>query len=583
MDVHALGPTIAQARDALRVGNVLLCFDIVERAAARGLRSPELEYLGILALAHCGNTQQALDRYHAVGQQGGGADQDWLALEGRLFKDLALQGGAAAHFMYERAAQSYWQAFQKTGGYFSAINAATMFMLADDRTRAEALARDVLALTQDARATDELERYNLHVSHAEAALLLGDADRCRKALRAANALARGHRAARARTVHQLRLICQHRRADRRIPALLTVPPQVCVFRENDIGITASSEELRAQAADLALPLPEINGTRVYICLLAPADLCIAELFLARGAEVSGVLPGSREEAMAMWQHRYGAAWAMRLAHGIGQMQELSETCGYLEREPQWIAAGVMARTLGLSRLLPDPIRTEWIGLAVTADTRSPGFALREMPASRLRELERALLDLNCPLSEEPRQAAVRTRRLYAVIAMTFDGVDTMSEAELPQYAATLMTALDTELSAFARKLVERRAWGATLRFVATDAAGAAGAALAMARCVSKPDAIAPPLRGLKPHLLLHFGPAYSGDDPIEGRTICYGTELSLAQALTVAVPAGAVFATEAFVARLLLEAPDTCRAAYVGEMPVDATGRRQRLFALQSP
>ena len=187
---------VADADAALRAGNALQCFELVERAIARGIRDPDLDYRAVLALAHCGNAQQALDRYHRTAHPQ--PDQDWLALEGRLFKDLAQQDSAAAGFMYARAAQAYWQAFQKTGGYFSAVNAATTFLLAGDTSRAEAIARDVLAMTQSADSRDPLEQYNVLVTHAEAALLLGEHERCRESLRRADTLVPDHRTAQVR-------------------------------------------------------------------------------------------------------------------------------------------------------------------------------------------------------------------------------------------------------------------------------------------------------------------------------------------------------------------------------------------------
>ncbi len=573
--------TLAQAEEALRAGNALLCFDIIERAADRGVRTPELEYLGILSLAHCGSTQMALDRYHRSQAQNPQLSQDWLALEGRLFKDLAQQGGAATRFMYERAAQSYWQAFERTGGYFSAINAATMFALAGDTARAKTIAADVLALTEAPAARSELERYNQQVSHAEAALLLGDLPRCRAALHAANQLEIDNRTARARTVRQLQLLCRYLRADKRIPDLLVVPPQIWVFRDETIEIADMDAAMTSALEHLSLPVGDLRGGRVQLGLQAPVDLCVVECMASRGASVSVVIPGSREQMVAHWQAQHGHAWSMRLARALDQAHEVSETPGFLPSEPLWTRHAVTTLSMGWSLLTPEQIRSEWIGLMVVPKAVVPGFDVVALPASRVREIERNLLDVHCPLSEEPRVKGVRERRLSAVLVADVSGADALAEEQRPLLLSRALAPLAEAVAGAGSKVLERRAWGSKLALICADAASATELALALRQQLSEPGTNQAESAKLGVRVLLHFGPVFVGDDPFTQGLLCYGSQVAVAQSGVQSVPTGVVLATEAFSARLILEAADAYRVNYVGEAALAGSARRSRLFSLQ--
>lgn len=205
----------ARASEALRAGNYLLCYDLVDQAQQLGVQTRRLQHLSLLALANAGSTEFAWRRYRELGLREEEIDEDWLALQGRLLKDLALNGGGREEF--QASAQAYLNAFRQTGGYFTAINAATMFLLAGDAEVSQSMAREVLALAGGTPPADDTDHYYLLASEAEAALLLGDHAHCKKCLCAADALVRGNVSARSRTRQQLRLICRHLRIEMSSP------------------------------------------------------------------------------------------------------------------------------------------------------------------------------------------------------------------------------------------------------------------------------------------------------------------------------------------------------------------------------
>lgn len=578
--------TIAKAEAALRTGNALLCHDLITRASQFGLHPPELaqrlDYLAILSLAHCGSTQRALSRYHGTQRPHAGGDQDWLALEGRLFKDLARQGGAGAQFMYGRAAESYWQAFRQTGGYFSAINAATMFMLSGDADRAQALAREVLAQTGDLPGAGELERYNLLVSRAEAALLLDELDVCRAALRSADALARHHRTARARTVQQLQLICQHRRLSKTIPTLLTVPPRLFVHRDSEFDAALLPAAPAAHEAPVDSEI-ELAGATTHIALLDPVDVCVVEQLIDRGIHVCAVIAGTRDALSADWHARHGAGWAMRLARALERAGEVHPTRGFLAGEPRWLRQHVAAKALGLSRQSPEGIRSQWIALRIEPAAGASGFALRSIDTTQLRTIERALAERHCPLSEQPRQPGIQERRLCGILAIHFGDAGALDDAALARLRTRIVAPLAQAIAPHGAKLLMRRMRGHSALIVTDDAEIAARIALAAVQIHQ--DALAhadaPAELPQEVRLLAHMAPVSCGDDPLEQHPALFGSELAFCETCAVQVPPGSVFATEAFVAALGLVNLGAFRAEYVGESLASPSSASERLFNLR--
>ncbi len=578
---------ITKAESALRTGNALLCHDIVNSAAHLGPHPPELaqrlDYLAILSLAHCGSTQRALSRYHATERPKADSDQDWLALEGRLFKDLARQGGAAAQFMYARAAESYWEAFRQTGGYFSAINAATMFMLSGDASRAQALAREVLAQTEDSPSAGELERYNLLVSQAEAALLLEDLDTCRAALRSADALARNHRTARARTVQQLQLICQHRRLSKTIPALLTVPPQLFVHREHDFAVGDLLPSHQRMASSFTVPGVELAGATAYVGLLDPIDLCVVEQLIDRGVHVSLSIPGTRDTLSAAWHAQYEAGWTMRLARMLERAGEVNPTRGFLAGETRWLRQHVMGKVLGLSRHSPDGIRSQWLGLTVEPDDSALRFRLRAMDNAQLRTIERSLADRHCPLSEQPRQTGMKERRLCAVLVAQFGDDSAVDDPALARLRARVLAPIGQHLATHGAKVLMRKVHGRSMLVVADDPETAARIALSIVNTHNHAQATADTGAALPQEirLLIHMAPVSQGDDPVENHPSLFGTELLFCETHATHIPPGSVFVTEAFVAALGLAGSAHYRLEYVGESLPSAARADARLFNLK--
>lgn len=562
----------ARAREAQRAGNYLLCYDLVDQAQQLGVQTRPLQYLSLLALANAGSTEFAWRRYRELGLREEEIDEDWLALQGRLLKDLALAGGSREDF--QASAQAYLSAFRQTGGYFTAINAATMFLLAGETETSHQLAREVLTLAAGTIPADDTDHYYLRASEAEAALLLGDGVRARQSLRAADTLAQGNVSARSRTRQQLRLVCRHLRIEDQFSALLRLPLLFYIDRvAAEIPVVFGAD--RTAPAVSGLDAAQCEGARVYTALLQPSDLCAAEYFLGRGARLSLVLPTARKPLIERWQRSFGPGWAMRLARCLEQATEVIATQGFLEEEQDWAGSHVAAMAQGLARLAAQRLGNQCRRVELAPATNPPGYWLR--------------VDADCGSTAQlpaPCPAVQRQdvkRRFVGLIFADIAGFRRLQDEEMPRFWSRIMGGVAQILARHGDKVLFRHTWGDAINVVTEDAATAAEIAVAIQGCIEDVRrSESGMLREIELRLAVHFAPAFAGHDPVENVANYYGSQLSFTARIEPVTPPGMIFVTEAFAARLALESPEGFAAEYAGEVELAKRFGKYRLFSLHS-
>src|SRR3984885_4149524 len=205
MSDEAVADWLTAVRDAERRGELLAAFDLADRGLEEHPDDIWLKWRAVLALARAGATEQAAARFAEYGLESGEAEhEDIAALHARITKDgaVAERDPPVQRLQALAAADAYEAVFARTGGYYPAINAATLALLGGDSERATALARRVLELLGA-----EADSYYVAATEAEAWLLLGDAQAARRALERAAGLHDGDYGAVSTTRRQLRLGC----------------------------------------------------------------------------------------------------------------------------------------------------------------------------------------------------------------------------------------------------------------------------------------------------------------------------------------------------------------------------------------
>ncbi|MDR3415878.1 MAG: adenylate/guanylate cyclase domain-containing protein [Nevskia sp.] len=562
----------ARAKTALQGGNYLLCYDLVHQAEQLGVQTRRLQYLSLLALANAGSIDFAWRRYRELGLREEEIDEDWLALQGRLLKDLALAGGGSEDF--RDSAQAYLGAFRQTGGYFTAINAATMFLLAGESESSHALAREVLSLAGGMAPADDTDHYYLLASEAEAALLLNDTVRCRNSLQQADRHARGNVNARSRTRQQLRLICRHLGLEDQFSALLSLPALFYIDRNTaDVPVAFSAD--RTAPAVAGIEDGRCEGARVFAALQQPADLCAAEYFLARGARLSLVLSAGQKTLIERWQRVFGAGWAMRLARCLTQVGEFTVSHGFLDEEQEWAGCHVAAMAEGLARLTAQRLGGQCHRVELAATATPPGYWLR-LDAE-------GLCSTGLPPPRPAVQPADAQRRFVGLIFADIAGFRRLRDEDMPRFWARVMGSVAQIIARHGERVLFRHTWGDAINVVTDDATTAADIAVAIQSCIDEVRrSESGPMSAIELRLAVHFAPAFSGFDPIENVANYYGSQLSFTARIEPVTPPGMIFVTEAFAARLALESPDRFAAEYAGEVELAKRFGKYRLFSLHA-
>jgi adenylate cyclase len=213
---------LEEVQDAERRGELLTAFDLAERALAEHPGDLQLQYRAVLALARSGSTAEAARRFDAYALSSV-ADEDVSGLGARIKKDIALTAdGEKRRRLAAGAADAYRSIYERTGGYYPAVNAATLSFIAGDVEAATTLAAEVLRLVFGSGDRS----YYAMATEAEAHLLLCDLEAATQALRQA-ALAHGRDyGALSTTRRQLRIVCLAAGFDLNILTVLAGPTVV---------------------------------------------------------------------------------------------------------------------------------------------------------------------------------------------------------------------------------------------------------------------------------------------------------------------------------------------------------------------
>src|SRR5205823_3222276 len=126
-----------------RRGELLRAVDLAEQGLAEHPEDLWLKQSAVLALARAGATEEAARRFQRYELEAS-QEEDVAALRARIAKDLALATTGVRRQSSAKRARDFYQAvYERTGGYYPGINAATLSLVAGERTRAAQQARDV--------------------------------------------------------------------------------------------------------------------------------------------------------------------------------------------------------------------------------------------------------------------------------------------------------------------------------------------------------------------------------------------------------------------------------------------------------
>ena len=298
------------------------------------------KHQAVLALARAGSLKLAQNEFQRYGLSEVADDEDILALRARLLKDAFLQSDATNRLdLARQSANQYQVAFDKTGGYYSGINAATMTFMAEGAPH-EVMSRseDVLKRLPDTKSLAKEELYFVEATRAEAQLLLGQTERAEAALKTAWTHDPLNYTAHASTLRQLRLICAKQNSD---STWLDgfVPPRCAHFaghmfatEQRPFNCIVLSEDDEQRLRDhVSHAIQENDIGFGYGALSAGSDILIAETLLEEGGHLHVTLPVDIEQYRSVSVTPYGESWRSRFDQCLSRAKSVS----ILTSDEQW--------------------------------------------------------------------------------------------------------------------------------------------------------------------------------------------------------------------------------------------------------
>lgn len=515
-------------------------------------------------------------------QVGTTADLDTLDLCARIHAELWRHQGSPQDLRKSRDA--HLQAFQSHRQASNGVHAARLSWLLGETDLARTLARQVLG-TREA-PPDGLgpkARFFTLANQAECCLLTADLAQAEARYRQALQVDQVHYA----WVLEIRnRLLSLQEGDFPLPASLLellLPPVILIGGGHLLDHPGASPAIFPPACEEAVRrsiqehLDRLSPHIGYSSASAGTELLFVEAMLERDAEVHLVLPFATEDFIRERVRYAGARWERRFRHALKLVAGITHATEERYLGHDWLFRFNNQIIDGLARLRADLLGTApylllvWDyaaeqGAGTAADFMDhwpdPG-RLRLIDLDEVRSHTLAVTpDLTPPVPAGPDfPPGLRLeppRVLKTMLFADLVGFSKLHEEELPglwSYLAKIQQRLDAISTP--PDLVE--SWGDALYVVMSSARALLRHAFALQDSFIRLD---PRLHGLPDHLSLriglHAGPVYTGQHPLTGRPIVYGSHVSRTARIEPITLPGNIYASQQFVALLTAEEGAHC-------------------------
>ncbi len=563
---------LTDARRALARGDVLIAYDLARSALGNDPDDLDARYIVALSLARSGASEQAgieaieLRRRVATSEAATlQLREDADALVARLAKDEALacdgperaRRALAAAELYETVANRYNRSY-------SCVNAASLWLIGGNEARARRLAERTL----DRQTMPENDAYWRLATEAEAAVVLGEVDQARQALRAAAALEPVDFGARAATRRQLRVVCAARGMALDVADLLEVPSALHYCGHLINGEPHSLEGVAAQVAQF---LDQRNIGFAYGSLASGADIIIAELLLERAIELHVVLPFGREEFVEVSVAPAGPEWQSRFDRCLDRAATViyASDSAYAGDDELFRYNSRIAMGHALNRAAFLGVDAEQLAVWDGQPARETAGTARDIEAwSRSGHATHVIPIAPRPAQPEDQHPAPESaREINAILFTDLAGFSGLRDEHFPVYVRVVLGALAQVLDRHRDALLGYNSWGDAIQAVLADVPSAARCALDLQHAIGQIDTTDTELPlDLAMRIGAHVGPVLHLREPFKGELTYWGRELTRAARIEPRTPVGEVYVTDAFAALLALEPNAGIRCEYVGQV-----------------
>lgn len=549
--------------------------------AQAGLRlSPDdefFQYCAVLSLSRCNAKQRALDAFYKF-RLHESRNEYVRALEPRMLKDLAFLDvditrpspfeGLGVERFYT-AAVTYHKAYNHFGGHYSAINAATLYMLSGSASSSRALAERAIELAKQ----DSGPRFFPLATMSEAYLLLDKPVQASEAIREAASYNQNNLLTRARMNRQLRLVCNYMGIDPQIvdPMLPETVLHYCghIF-DRHRPLDAEAEAGLQQ--NIAKVLADNHCVIAYGSLAAGADILFAEAVLAQGGELNVWLPFAVDAFCDISVRPAGEQWVERFQRCLEQANLVSfaTESDFLGEDALFKYCAEIA--MGMAVMRAASLQANVMQVAIWDGAVSDQQSSTYSNISKWRSLGHRCEIIDSPVHLP--QAVVRAfgqphpaqrREPHAILFSDVRGFSKLNDSGVVWFFNELHPVLAAVIDRYRDDIQFVDTWGDAIYLVARKASTVAHIAAELNDAMNGIDQSSLVLdEPLMLRIGLHYGPVYKLYDHL-AQTVTYAsTDVTKTARIEPVTPPGEIFGTEPLVAMLELEGEHWARYRYAG-------------------
>lgn len=592
-----LKDVVTQIDEAARRGELLAAYDAATHALKKAPDDLSLKHRAIICLARAGALERAQSEYSRLGLSSVDKNEDVIALGGRLLKSMAMETqGQARQKFAAAAAKKYLDAYRQSGGFFSGINTASLYLIAGQQQKSVALARKVLAQLDKLAPAKGQDAYYKEATRAEALFLLGMPSKAVNALRRAISHDPQNYVAHASSLRQLFMIHEDIDLD---TSLLDGfrPPKSAHFVGHLYSVgeesrNLKSEDARALETSIRAAIQSEGIGFGFGALAAGADIVIAEALIESGAELNVVQPCFNDAFVRTSVAPFGKQWIQRFEACMNKATTVRYVAGDLGDIDRFDAAFASQVAMGLAALRAQALFSKAVQFAVWDESvKSKAYGTsRDVRLWRRTGRRQIIVPFPGMQTKRPRQdkrvaKSVRAKSERALLAMLFADVQGYGELSTDQIVNFLEAVLKPLAACCAALEPAPRyvnTWGDGLFLAFEEVGSAAKTALALQEKFRSIDLSA---LGLPEHLALrigaHFGPVHERTDPFTGRPNIFGTEVVTASRIESVTAPGSIHVSEPFACAIATHHLHEYRCEYLGQIELGKNEPGRGLFSLR--
>lgn len=587
----------------LKLGEPIFAYDVLREGLSLWPADVRLRQLQALALARSGATQRANDVLVQLHREGN-SDEETLGVLARTYKDLWAQATDEneQQRQLQLAYKFYDEAHERSSGYYSGINAATIALLLGQRERAVSLAREVREaclqeLTHLSQISDD--RYWPLATLGEAALILGEWNEAEDWYAQAAEIGHAKFGELTSTRRNARLIIEYLNGDRqRIERFFRIP-KVAVFsghmidRPNRASPRFPAQLETAVSEEIHRRLVKHGAGLGYASAACGSDILFLESVLELEGKAYIVLPYAKEQFKKdSVEIASDPRWARRFEKVLERASDVLLASEQPMDESTLAFEYTNLLLHGLANIRAERFETDLVPIAVWDGKAGDGPGGTASVIERWRKLgyDIELINLEEILHEElpeirsqaqpqPAQSQPADQkakpapefgtRMMSLLFADAVNFSKLTEEQIPRFVRNFLGPI-SRMPAMAKHAPEmKNTWGDGLYFVFNSVFDAGMFALELADLMTTSDWEAQGLpKGLNLRIALHAGPVYSCIDPITGRPNFTGTHVSRAARIEPVTPPGQVYASQEFAALAAAERIGEFKCEYVGQTPL---------------